>query len=79
VCDEARNAVLSRERAAVLSRVLGGEFGFVGVTETYDAPGNADFSRVLDRKRRLLISPRQRMRTLSLRRSSAFSRNPTNP
>lgn len=56
VCDEGRSAVLSRERAAVLSRVLHGEFGFVGDTETYEAPVNADFSRVLDRKRGLPIA-----------------------
>ncbi|WP_157016887.1 transglutaminase family protein [Mesorhizobium xinjiangense] len=56
VCDEGRSAVLSRERAAVLSRVLHGEFGFVGDTETYDAPVNADFSGVLDRKRGLPIA-----------------------
>ena len=56
VCDEGRTAVLSRERAAVLSRVLHGEFGFVGDTETYDAPVNGDFSRVLDRKRGLPIA-----------------------
>jgi regulator of sirC expression with transglutaminase-like and TPR domain len=56
VCDEGRSAILSRERAAVLSRVLDGEFGFVGDTETYDAPVNADFRRVLDRKRGLPIA-----------------------
>jgi len=56
VCDEGRTAVLSRERAAVLSRVLHGEFRFVGDTETYDAPVNGDFSWVLDRKRGLPIA-----------------------
>lgn len=56
VCDEGRIAVLPRERAAVLSRVLHGEFGFVGDTEAYDASVNADFSQVLDRKRGLPIA-----------------------
>jgi regulator of sirC expression with transglutaminase-like and TPR domain len=56
VCQEGRSALLVRERAAVLSRVLNGEFGFVGDTETYDAPVNADFIRLLDRKRGLPIA-----------------------
>lgn len=43
VCDEGRSAVLSRERATVLSRVQHGEFGFVGDTETYDATGQRRF------------------------------------
>jgi regulator of sirC expression with transglutaminase-like and TPR domain len=56
VCDEGRSALLARERAAVLSRVLHGEFGFVGDSETYDAPVNADFIRLLDRKLGLPIA-----------------------
>lgn len=56
VCDEGRIAVLPRERAAVLSRVLHGEFGFVGDTEAYDASVNADFSQEIDRKRGLPIA-----------------------
>jgi regulator of sirC expression with transglutaminase-like and TPR domain len=55
VGDEGRSAVLSRECGTVLSRVLHGEFGFIGDSETYDAPVSADFSRVLDRKRGLPI------------------------
>jgi hypothetical protein len=46
VCDEGLSAVLSRERATVLSRVLHGEFGFFGDTKTYDAPVNAGCSTV---------------------------------
>jgi regulator of sirC expression with transglutaminase-like and TPR domain len=56
VCDEGRSALLARERAAGLSRVLHGEFGFVGDSETYDAPVNADFIRLLDRKLGLPIA-----------------------
>lgn len=56
LCHEGRSAVLARERAAVLSRVLHGEFGFVGDAETYDAPANADFICLLDRKRGLPIT-----------------------
>jgi len=33
-----------------LAEVLGAEFGFVGDSETYDAPANADLIRVLDRR-----------------------------
>ncbi len=56
VCDEGRSAFLPRERAAVLSRVLHGELGFVGDADDYDAPANADFIRVLDRRRGLPIA-----------------------
>lgn len=56
VCHEGRSAFLPGERAAVLSRVLRGEFGFIGDAEAYDAPVNADFIRVLDRKRGLPIA-----------------------
>jgi regulator of sirC expression with transglutaminase-like and TPR domain len=56
VCDEGRSSFLPRERAAVLSRVLHGELGFAGDTEAYDAPINADFIRVLDRRRGLPIA-----------------------
>lgn len=56
VCLEGRSALLPGERAAVLSRVLYGELGFVGDAESYDAPVNADFIRVLDRKRGLPIA-----------------------
>src|SRR3546814_15062768 len=56
VCHEGRSAFLPGERAAVLSRVLHGELGLVGDAEGYDAPVNADFIRVLDRKRGLPIA-----------------------
>lgn len=56
VCLVGRSALLARERAAVLSRVLHGEFEFVGDIETYDAPANADFIELLDRKRGLPIA-----------------------
>lgn len=56
LCEEGRSAVLPRERAAVLSRVLHGELGFVGDIDGYDEPANADFIRVLDRKRGLPIA-----------------------
>lgn len=56
VCHEGRSAFLPGERAAVLSRVLHGELGFVGDAEDYDAPVNADFIRVLDRKQGLPIA-----------------------
>ena len=56
VCDEGRGALLAQECAAVLSRVLHGELGFVGDADAYDAPANADFIRVLDRKRGLPIA-----------------------
>jgi hypothetical protein len=61
VCHEGRSAFLPGERAAVLSRVLRGEFGFIGDAEAYDAPVNADFIRVLDRKRGLRLRCRSSM------------------
>jgi regulator of sirC expression with transglutaminase-like and TPR domain len=56
VCHEGREAFLPREHAAALSRVLHDELGFVGDAEDYDAPANADFIRVLDRRRGLPIA-----------------------
>ncbi|GGC76111.1 transglutaminase-like domain-containing protein [Chelatococcus reniformis] len=56
VCHEGHIAVVTRERAAVLSHVLHGELGFIGDNESYDAPINADFIGMLDRKRGLPIS-----------------------
>lgn len=56
VCEEGRSAVLPRERAAVLSRVLHGELGFAGDSDGYDESANADFIQVLDRKRGLPIA-----------------------
>ncbi|GLQ53306.1 transglutaminase-like domain-containing protein [Devosia nitrariae] len=56
VCDEGRSAVLPRERAVVLSRILHGELGFVGDVDSYDESENADFIQVLDRRRGLPIA-----------------------
>jgi regulator of sirC expression with transglutaminase-like and TPR domain len=50
------DAETSAERADVLATVLAGEFGFVGDTETYDDPANADLIRVLDRRCGLPVS-----------------------
>lgn len=44
------------EQGALLARVIGGELGFVGDSEAYDAPLNADMIRVLDRRRGLPVS-----------------------
>jgi regulator of sirC expression with transglutaminase-like and TPR domain len=44
------------ERAEALAAVLAGEFGFAGDAETYEDPANADFIRVLDRRRGLPVS-----------------------
>lgn len=56
VCEEGRSAVIPRERAAVLSRILHGEFGFVGDVDGYDEPANADFMQVIARRRGLPIA-----------------------
>ena len=56
VCEEGRGAALSSEQAIVLAEVLHDELGFAGDQEGYDAPVNADFIRVLDRRRGLPIS-----------------------
>lgn len=56
VCEEGRTAHLASEQAIVLAEVLSEEFGFVGDFETYEAPINADFIRVLDRRKGLPIS-----------------------
>lgn len=50
------DAEISAERAEALTAVLTEEFGFSGDAETYDDPANADFLRVLDRRRGLPIS-----------------------
>ena len=50
------NAGASAERAGVLARVIGNEFGFEGDRQTYDDPANADMIRVLDRRRGLPVS-----------------------
>ena len=56
VCEEGRGAIMSSEQAIVLAEVLHDEHGFTGDAESYDAPVNADFIRVLDRRRGLPIS-----------------------
>jgi regulator of sirC expression with transglutaminase-like and TPR domain len=56
VCEEGRNAFSNSQRAAALGRVLHGDLGFSGDAETYDAPVNADFVRVLERRKGLPIS-----------------------
>lgn len=42
-------------QGALLARVIGGDFGFSGDSENYDAPLNADMVRVLDRRRGLPV------------------------
>lgn len=44
------------EQAAMLSRVIGEEYGFIGDADTYDDPANADLIRVIDRRRGLPVS-----------------------
>lgn len=56
ICAEGKSAFLSSERAMVLAEVLHGEQGFRGDPDGYDAPVNADFIRVLDRRRGLPIA-----------------------
>lgn len=43
-------------RAELLAEVLGGEFGYVGDTETYDHPDNANLIRVTERRRGLPVA-----------------------
>lgn len=50
---EAASAV---DRAAALARVIGGEYGFIGDSETYDDADNADLIRVIERRRGLPVS-----------------------
>jgi regulator of sirC expression with transglutaminase-like and TPR domain len=49
-------AVTSKDQAQLLATILHGEFSFTGDTETYDAPLNGDFIRVMDRRRGLPVS-----------------------
>ena len=49
-------AVASNDQAQFLADVLHGEFGFIGDTDTYDAPLNGDLIRVMDRRRGLPVS-----------------------
>lgn len=46
----------AREHADALSQVMAEEFGFVGDSDTYDDPANADLICVLDRRRGLPVS-----------------------
>ena len=46
----------AQEQADLLAQVLGREFGFVGDSETYDDPANADLIRVIERRRGLPVS-----------------------
>ena len=46
----------SHHRADALSQVLANEFGFIGDSDTYDDPANADLIQVLDRRRGLPVS-----------------------
>lgn len=46
----------AHDRADALSLVISGEFGFVGDSDTYDDPANADLIRVIDRRRGLPVS-----------------------
>lgn len=54
--DHSKHAYLNSERGKALVDILYGEFDFTGDVEGYDAPVNADFIRVLDRRRGLPIS-----------------------
>lgn len=56
ICKLGKSAALNSERAMVLVEVLNDELGFRGDSEGYDAPVNADFLRVLERRRGLPIS-----------------------
>lgn len=56
VCEESTDVQFYSERAIILSEVLHGEYGFEGDQEGYNAPVNADFIRVLDRRRGLPIA-----------------------
>ncbi|MCE7797767.1 transglutaminase-like domain-containing protein [Sphingobium sufflavum] len=49
-------AVTAVAQAQALAAVIGGEYGFMGDVASYDAPLNADFIRVLDRRRGLPVS-----------------------
>lgn len=50
------DADTAADRAAVLAQVIGGEYGFLGDSRTYDDPDNADLIRVIDRRRGLPVS-----------------------
>lgn len=54
--DLGREVTDARRQAALLAQVIGREFGFIGDTETYDDPANADLLRVIERRRGLPVS-----------------------
>lgn len=56
-CEAVPEAELQSGEAqgALLARVIGGDFGFGGDSENYDAPLNADMVRVIDRRRGLPV------------------------
>lgn len=56
LADVADAAVGEFARAEALSRVLAGEFGFIGDAKTYEDPANADLIQVLERRRGLPVS-----------------------
>ena len=56
LADVADAAVGEIARAEALSRVLAGEFGFMGDAKTYEDPANADLIQVLERRRGLPVS-----------------------
>lgn len=51
-----QDATSAGARVDALSQVFAEEFGFVGDSDTYDDPANADMIRVLDRRRGLPVS-----------------------
>jgi len=56
IADKGIDLVEDRDRAALLAAVIGGEFGFAGDSDSYDAPDNADLIRVIDRRRGLPVA-----------------------
>ena len=51
-----RGASIPADQAKAIARVLAGEFGYAGDSETYEHPDNADLIRVIDRRRGLPVS-----------------------
>ena len=56
LAETGEDAASAEARAAVLSDVVAREYGFAGDRQTYDDPENADFIRVIDRRRGLPVS-----------------------
>lgn len=50
------DAETAAHRAAILAQVIADEYGFIGDSESYDDPDNADLIRVIDRRRGLPVS-----------------------